>query len=242
MSEAELNRYLTRHPADPHSRLIRYSLGFRQLRRGDYRGAEQTFLSLGSWLKIAERKFATETSHGKPTMPPLRFARAMLALQAREATASGPEEKAQAAYETGQLLFYQRHLVFYNAALWQGGRTWALEMNHPYDIRTRDSQISREEQAKLDRYQQEHTVLFHAAHVFERIVHDYPHTRVAPRALYSAALSYTLLQAVEGYWHRSPRWEKKAISLYRQLLRDYPNDPLAPAAAKFGGAVRKGHP
>src|SRR3569833_4541881 len=95
MSESELNQYLARHPADPHSRLIRYSIGFRQLRREDYRAAEQTFLSLGSWLKIADKKCERLTSHEKPTMPPLQFARTMLALHAREASAHGTEEKAQ---------------------------------------------------------------------------------------------------------------------------------------------------
>src|SRR3569833_779129 len=114
MSESELNQYLARHPADPHSRLIRYSIGFRQLRREDYRAAEQTFLSLGSWLKIADKLCVRLSCLVLPTMPPLLFARTMLALHAREASAPGPEEKAQVAYEAGQLLFYQRHLVFYN--------------------------------------------------------------------------------------------------------------------------------
>jgi outer membrane protein assembly factor BamD (BamD/ComL family) len=239
MSEQELHTYLSRHPGDPHAKLIRYSIGYRQLRRGDYTGATRTFAALGDWLAVAEKKYKRETSHGYPEMPPLQVARALADLQRKEQRVKTAEEKARAAYAAAQLVFHQRHLVFYNGALWTGERTWVFGMNEPYNIQTRESQLSPDEREKLDRYQQEHTALFQAARMFERIVHDYPQTPEAPRALYSAALSYTLLPSVERYWNHSEAYTGKAIALYRKLIRDYPDDPLVPAAARYGGIVRK---
>ena len=238
----DLRAFLRRYPRHPRANLVRYSLGFRQLRAGEYTAAARTFASLGPWLEVAERKYPC-TLHGDrgSRMPPLAAARFLVDAQSRERQAGTTTAKAVIAYRTGQLLFHQRHLLFYNGALWTGRRTAAMELDLPYNVPEGTEQLSREEQAARTRYQEEHAALHQALRVFERIAREYPHTPEAPKALYSAAVCCTLLPSLERYWseERAPELQSRAIRYYHQLQREYPQDPLAKAAAQYGGEVRR---
>jgi tetratricopeptide (TPR) repeat protein len=244
-SQDDLRAFLKRFPGHPQAKLIRYSLGFRQLRAGQYEAAAKTFESLGPWLDVAEKKFACKTYREQPRWPPLRTARFLAEASRRVAAARTEGEKARIAYGMGQLMFRQRHLLFYNGALWVGARTGALQLSGPAtNLEDPQAALSEREQRAMDRYQEEHTALYQALRVFERVAERYPRTPEAPRALYSAALCYTILPGVESYWDstRKINYTARASALYRRLQREYPHDPLAAAAAKWGGALsaRKG--
>lgn len=238
----DLRAFLKRFPNHPQGRLIRYSLGFRQLRAGEYDAAARTFSALGPWLQTAERSYAAQTVKEKPRMPPLEAARRLAALQREERTARNPAARARAAYAAGQLMFRQRHLLFYNNALWQGARTWALDLHSPQSLENQAGDLSPAEKANYRRYQEEHAALFQALRAFRRVADRYPGTPEAPKALYSAALCYSFLPSLERFWtnRKDLNYEREGIRLYQRLQREYPHDPLVAAAAKFGGPFRDG--
>jgi len=238
-TEEDLRAFIKRFPRHPQCNLMRYSIGFRQMRAGEYAAAAQTFASLGAWLQTAEKSYAVETSKKKPRTPPLEASRLLADLKRREQAAKNPAEKARAAYAAGQFMFHQRHLLFYNGALWQGDRTWALALNAPYNVEDRSFKLSPKEGAALRAYQEEHAAVNQALQVFRRVADQYPHTPEAPKALYSAALCYSFLPSLESYWGNRTdlNYEREGAKLYRRLQREYPHDPLASAAAKYGGAI-----
>jgi TolA-binding protein len=247
-TQDELRAFLKRFPGHPRARLVRYSLGFRQLRAGRYDAATRTFASLGSWLDVAEKKYDCATSKKKPRWPPLQTARFMSDAVRREAAARTSAEKARAAYSRASLLFHQRYLVLYNGALWMGRRTYAFDIQSPDNVSREPNPPDTREQRAFDRYQEEHAALYQAIRIFERIANQYPKTPEAPKALYSAAMCYDFLPGVERYWRdREASYNDRAIQLYHRLQRKYPDDPLAVAAVKYGGplpkpVLRRNHP
>lgn len=236
-SADDLRAFLQRFPNHPRARLVRYSLGFRQLRAGRYDEAIRTLSSLGPWLEVAERKYPAAASKGKPRVPPLRLAIALrdAAVAARRARTDG--ERARIEYGAAQLIFRQRNLAFYNGALWGGERVWGLGLRQPVNLQRPDQPLAAEEQRKLDRYQWEHAALAQALDRFQHVANQYPHTPEAPKALYSAALCYTMLPHLERYWAgpASDGYLQKSVALYDRLRREYPHDPLAAAAVQQGG-------
>jgi hypothetical protein len=112
-SQAELRAFLRRFPNHPRAQLVRYSLGYRQLRAGQYEAAARTFGSLGSWLEVAEKSYDYRGSEEQkePRWPALKLARFMATAARQEATARTDREKARAAYRRGQDLFHQRALA-----------------------------------------------------------------------------------------------------------------------------------
>ena len=234
---ADLARFLRRYPGHPRANLVRYSLGFRQMRVGDYAAAIATFRVLGDWLRIAEAKFSADTSRHGPRLPPLEVALRLRDLEAAEHRVSTPAAKARAAYAAAALLFRQRHLAFYNAALWTGQRVYALDLGGAHNVSRSSVSPDAREKARLRRYQEEHAAAYQALRRFARVAEQYPSTPEAPRALYSAALCCTLLPSVERWWGDPNHFRatQEAMRFYRRLQRDYPRHPLAAAARKFGG-------
>lgn len=238
-AQDDLKAFLTRYPSHPQAKLVKYSLGFRQLRARQFKEAEETFASLGDWLETAEKKFACNTYRDEARRPPLETARFLADAQRREADAETPEEKAKVAYEVGRMFFRQRYLLLYNGVLWDGGRVYAFNVQAPGNVTSRSNAISETEKQLQARHHEEHTCLYQALKTFERLADRYPRTPEAPQALYSAALCYTLLSHMDSFWaNRDIDYYGKAVALYHRIQREYPTDPLAMAAAKFGGPVR----
>src|SRR5262249_47439190 len=179
-SVGELRAFLQRFPHHPRTKLVRYGIGFRQLRAGQYDAAVQTFAWLGPWLDVAEKVYDCRTAKDKPRWPPLRLARFLADSVRREAAAGTKAAKARIAYRRGQVLFQQRYVAFYNGALWTGSREVSLDLNGPNSAFGGPGPgmvpLNPAEQQVFDRYEAEHTPLFHAAHIFERIARDYSGT------------------------------------------------------------------
>jgi tetratricopeptide (TPR) repeat protein len=250
----ELRAFLRRFPQHPRAKLVRYSIGFRQLRAAQYDAAVRTFASLGPWLETAEKVYDCRTVKGKRRWPPLRLARFLAGSVRSEAAAKRVPQKARIAYCRGQVLFQQRYLAFYNGVLWRGGREYTLDIEGPNskysDLFSNDKNggmapLNPDQQRVFDRYEAEHTPLYQAAQIFEKIARVYPRTPEAPKALYSAAVCYTLPSHMDRFLAaQGIDTTSRAIALYRRLQREYPHDRLADAAARYGGplpspAVRK---
>lgn len=235
-SPDELRDFVRRYPGHPKVKLVRYSIGIRLLRSGDYSGAIRELEPLGNWLDVAEGAHPSMRSRGGKRMPPLELARKLLDCDRREKAAATRDEKANWAYEAARTVFHQRHLAFYNPVAWKGWRTFVFDRLEP-DRTFRESPTYEEsEAAKRDRYQREHAALHQALTRFDQIAARYAGTKQAPRALYSAALCCTLLQSLEVYWSdRERELYPRAISYYRRLVREYPADPLVQAARQYGG-------
>ncbi len=235
-SPDQLRDFLRRFPQHPKVRLVRYSIGIRLLRSGDYSGAIRELEPLGNWLDVAEAAHPSMRSRGGKRMPPLVLARKLLDCDRREKSAATRDEKANWAYEAARTVFHQRHLAFYNPVAWKGWRTFVFDRLEPDSHFQESPTYVESEAAKRDRYQREHAALHQALTRFDRIASQYAGTKQAPRALYSAALCCTLLQSLEAYWSdRQGELYPRAIAYYRRLVREYPNDSLVPAARRYGG-------
>jgi tetratricopeptide (TPR) repeat protein len=238
-SQDALRAFLCRFPRHPRAPLVRYSLGFRQLRAGQYDAAARTFASLGPWLAVAEKAYDYRNSEEQrePLWPPLKLARFMAAAARREAAARTDSAKARAAYCRARVLFHQRYLALYNGALWKGGRVGTLDFYGPEGIVTRMTPLSASERQVYDRYHREHACLYQALLIFERVARQYPHTPEAPKALVSAAHCYDMLSTMDHYWTKHVQYSGMSDRLYRRVQREYPRYPLVRAAVKQGGRV-----
>jgi tetratricopeptide (TPR) repeat protein len=244
-SQRDLRDFLRRYPRHPRAWLIRYSLGYLQLRDGEYDAAVRTFSRLGKWLEVAEGKYRCTTEKGEERAGPLRAARYLADLTRRAHAASRLQDRARIEYEVARFMFHQRHLLFYNPAIWVGGRVYALDLCWSSGEGTQHEESWAAQRPLLARHQERHTALYQALKRFERVAWTYPRSPEAPKALYSAALCYTILPRIGPFWGQrangdsaeapSLRYEKRAIALYRRIRELYPNDPLSREAAEWGG-------
>ncbi len=247
--------FVTRYPRHPRRELVIYSLGIRQFREGDYAAASQTLSRVRTFAAKVENSVHVATSRGKPRVSPEKAAGMLRAWDQARSTARTADQRARAAYDAAAFIFHQRHLLFYNAALWGGhytempdegptprraGRTWAFDMQGgPYDPNDPQGELGPSEQATLRRYHERHACLWQALQRFRRVAESFPRSPEAPRALYSAALCCSFLQTLDSYWSNSKLpFYAMAIGHYHQIQRDYPDHPLAAAARRFGGSLQ----
>jgi TolA-binding protein len=249
-TQHDLRDFLRRFPHHPKAPLTHYSLGYRQLRAGQYEAAARTFASLGPWVDRTEREFNAnhqyrwEMAEGDPRWSPLRLARFLADAARREASAPTHASKARWAYARAAALFHQRYLALYNAPLWQGSRLGTLDFLGPEspmkDLQAGPVSIdqngigpwSPRDQEHLDRHEREHACLYQALLIFERIAREYPDAPEAPKALCSAAHCYEWLDHMDHYWTVHAKYSGRSEWIYREILRRYPEYPLLRSAAK----------
>ena len=235
-SPVQLKEFLRRYPGHSQARLVRYSIGVRLLRVGDYAGAITQLAPLGTWLDTRDVGRFAQYSDLPSRRRTLDLARSLLRFSRLEQQAQTREDKARWAYESARRVFQERHLVFYNPAAWRGERTTVFERLESDDSHWLCPTYARSEDEKRARYQQEHAAIHQALRGFDRVASEYSGTTWAPRALYLSALCCTLLTSVESYWRQQEsRLYRRSVGYYRRLIREYPNDPLVPAARRFGG-------
>jgi tetratricopeptide (TPR) repeat protein len=237
----DLKAFLRRWPGHPRANLVRYSLGWRQLAAGENAAAVRTFESLGAWRQAVERKNPRTSTSGSPCPSPLWIARFLLDSERAERSACTPAEKAKIAYAVGRLFFRQRYELLYNSALWDGRvDTFSREVTDINHLQR--TNVSPSEQAARVRHLEQYSSLRRALQAFERIADRYPRTPEAPRALYSAALCYSYLHSqLDTVWVKERKLNpfRRSVECYHRLQREYPDDPLAVDAARWGGSVRQ---
>lgn len=141
--------------------------------------------------------------------------------------ASGDEEKAEALYRQASYLYESSDLTFYNPAAWQGGRFFAIY----YDQKFR----APGEAALMRRYMEEHEPLVRALDIYLRVAEDYPRTRAARDALFTAAVIHERLPSLQLYWpgqYRQGLYAGARFVTYKDVRRIYPDYRL-PVGSTF---------
>ena len=242
MSPAEIQKYIDERPQDPEIDKLRLALGLRHLRKEDLTEAEK-------WLRLipdARRQVLSQAGSkdfgyyrgGDDKSPidtlqdPLATVRTIKELNERIDSAADANAKSEAQYALASYWYERRNLLLYNVSLWNGARGvlsgfWDAGVDKAgYD------------KAILDHHY-EHECLWKARKIAVLLVRENPKAPVAPKALYRAACAARRLADVNPYWRdpkiANPLWNE-AIALMKRVAAEYPNDPLAPTAAKYAKA------
>jgi lipopolysaccharide biosynthesis regulator YciM len=234
MTPHQLRAYIDSHVNNPLLDQWMYSLGLRYLRLENFSAAEGAF----KMLSDEERKKFVEMGKGlgwnndtDPIQDPLQTCKDLRQLRYEAAQASGGEAKAAALYKLASYYYERRDLLLYNAPLWQGGRamsfdySWCKETAQPVDTRA------------LRDHQYEHECGMHAYAICQEIVKDYPHSSVAPRALYRAACIQERLSNLNGWWRNEALGSNRlqlAADLMKGVAVKYPKSDLVKASLKYG--------
>jgi TolA-binding protein len=139
-------------------------------------------------------------------------------LEARAASAVGDEAKAEALYRLASYLYQSSPLVFYNPAAWKGGRFFAIY----YDQQFREPG----EEQLMRRYMESHEPVVRALKIYLQIAEDYPHTRAARDALYTAAVAHERLSRLQLYWpdeYGAGLYAGDRLVTYEDVRRTYPD-------------------
>lgn len=139
-------------------------------------------------------------------------------LEARAASAAGDEAKAEALYQLASYLYQSSPLVFYNPAAWKGGRFFAIY----YDQQFR----APGERLLMRRYMESHEPVVRALKIYLQIAEDYPRTRAARDALYTAAVAHERLKGFQLYWpgeYGAGLYAGNRLVTYEDVRRTYPN-------------------
>jgi hypothetical protein len=139
-------------------------------------------------------------------------------LEARAASATGDEAKAEALYQLASYLYQSSALAFYNPAAWKGGRFFSIY----YDQQLRapgESQLMR-------RYMESHEPVVRALKIYLQVAEDYPRTRAARDSLYTAAVTHERLKNFQLYWpgqYGAGLYAGERLVTYEDVRRTYPD-------------------
>jgi hypothetical protein len=109
--------------------------------------------------------------------------------------ASDNEATAEALYQFASYQYEASNLLFYNPVLWNGDRYWYLS-----DFALEGRYRAPNETQRLFAYMQEHDTPARALKIYLRIVEQFPHTRAARDAFYTAAACHERLSNYNPYW------------------------------------------
>ncbi|MBI3923765.1 MAG: tetratricopeptide repeat protein [Armatimonadetes bacterium] len=235
MTTREMEAFLSRHPRHPQLDLIAYSLGIRYLREERWRQSER-------WLKRIPRARYEKYSKGrrewaaKASPDPLIAGHDLEALQRAGAVARSTDEKAAALYRYASYYYTHGNLLLYNSALWQQERELA------FDFWWNADHATRQDNTAARNHMHSHEVYARAKKICLMIARRYPHSPVAPQALYRAACCARWLANFNAWWSdenkRHDSWDE-SIHLMHEVARRYPHHPLAREARKFAEVFKK---
>lgn len=236
LSTSQLSRFLgSYHGKDRPA--FQYALAMRYMRKGDYHSAKRVLLSMPrpersfyGMTKADGKEFVTQLWPDRMSTGPtaIQFADALIEFDRRFKRARSADAKAQALYDKGAYIYNIGTLSFYSAGLWHGGRVVLLEAYW------NDSINGPADRLALERHSREHENYSQALKVFERIVSNYPHTKIIPKALYSAALAAERLSNLNEWWRaKGLPYKKKSVAWLKRIATEFPNDVLAKPAAKY---------
>ncbi len=156
-------------------------------------------------------------------------------LERRAETAEGSEAKAEALYQLASYLYKGSHLVFYNPAAWQGGRSTVLVNYDESHYRAPN------EAQTLWSYMQQHESLSRALVIYLDIARRFPDTRAARDALYTAAVCHERLTTYNDYWrgiYNMNLYAGDRMVTYEDVRRIYPDYQLPRGTMGWEPATR----
>lgn len=241
MTPEQLSSFIVRHEDSPARDVLLYSLGVRLMRehrfaeaRATYarvRTSEQVF-SCGGFSCGCDKEYPPprcedvknprweETEGVWPAWVArdLKTMDEMEHLESRAASASGDEAKAEALYQLASYLYQSSPLAFYNPAAWKGGRFFSLY----YDQQFR----APGERLLMRRYMESHEPVVRALKIYLQIAEEYPRTRAARDALYTAAVAHERLSGFQLYWpgeYEAGLYAGDRLVTYKDVRRTYPD-------------------
>ncbi|MBI3272439.1 MAG: tetratricopeptide repeat protein [Planctomycetes bacterium] len=127
---------------------------------------------------------------------------------------------------------YARHIfehdtLFTNEVTWRGGRVEYLS--------TQEALLRPEEADRLRRFQEEYNVKLRARGLFRAVAERFPDSVKAPNALYMAGVAGLRLFGYNSLVKEDERWLDGAQTDFLELVRRYPDSPLADDALFWAG-------
>ncbi|MGI8565061.1 MAG: tetratricopeptide repeat protein [Pyrinomonadaceae bacterium] len=245
MTVEQLDEFILRHHLSPLRDALLYSLGVRHLRSGRYAATRTAFAqvrTIDSGDSINSRSFDRCYKYSRivincidPKSPnyeersgsnvsadwvmrDMKTADDLERLENAVHVARDDEAKAEALYQLASYQYEASELLFYNPALWKGMRFTSLH----YDITHRapnEPQIYRV-------YMEEHEPVARALKIYLQIAREYPQTRAARDALYTAAVCHERLSNSDFYWpaqYQLGLYPGERLVSYRDVRRAYPS-------------------
>jgi hypothetical protein len=211
--------------------LLAYTLGIHYMRQEMWGEAARWLLTIPEPLRYlfdtGRRDFGSN-----PSPDSLDAVRDLWRLQTKIKQAHGYEAKAEAAYRYAS--YYHNHgaLLLYNAMLWDGERVRMFEMNWNAMLQTNEDSI------RMRNYFEGHEIYLRSRKLCLDVVKRYPHSKIAPQALYRAACASYRIGALATWYEGqtknflfTPAGE--AATLMRRLVNRYPHSSLVAAAQKY---------
>lgn len=240
MSPEQVRAYGSTQEGRKRRHRVSLALGYRLLRVGRFDEAERAFLSIPEGVRkdlvpgpgrYGYTPFDTSSGAEVDRMfDPVKTTRDLRRLSRAVASASGGEPKAKAMFALANYYRDRRHLLLYNASLWQGTRLYDFGWFWFKDIATKS------DEAAVQRHHREHECLMHTYRICIEIAEKYPTSSVAPQALYRAAASAYTLSEFNDWWRKQGRailTGRTAARLMGRMAARYPNHALAKNARKY---------
>lgn len=246
MTTEQLASFAERHADTPARDVLFYSLGVRLMRERRFEEARAAYARVSTSQARPPGPYSYRDTECEKAYPPphcedvknprwqewegvrpawvlrdLKTMDEMERVEARFWKASDDEAKAEALYQLGSYLYESSELAFYNPAAWRGERFYAFY----YDQRFR----APGEAALMRRYMEAHEPLVRALRVYQRVVDEYPRTRAARDALYTAAVIHQRLGGFGLYWsgeYRQLLYAGERLVGYEDVRRAYPDYAL----------------
>lgn len=216
MPTDRLAEFVTTHTQiEQHNQLL-YALGLRYMRDGRWDDARTTFRQVTTtpdeyvddfyYSTEAERQpdFPKEPDWGSDDKSSIKSAWVIQDMKTIDAlerleqgvqNAQGDEAKAEAMYQLASYQYDANPLLFYNPVAWQGVRYELLAQ-----LATGESMRLPNESQNLFTYSQSHDTLARAIPIYEEIVEEYPQTKAAKDALFTAVVAHERLSDLNDYW------------------------------------------
>ena len=212
--------------------LLAYTLGIRYTRLQRWRDAERWLTSLPANLR---NDFDSERNRYTDDACPaaLEAVKDLARLRVAVARSRSYEANAAAAYRFASYYHNHSDLLLYNVMLWRGERV--VNFEEFWNNRAQSDADS----LAIRNYMRENDVFLRSRELCLGVVAKYPHSKVAPNALYRAACaSYRVGALSRWFQHNTVGFRFKPAgeptALMNRLVANYPTSTLVASATKYG--------
>lgn len=246
MTIEQLALFIERHPNLPEKNELTYSLAVRYLRANLWNDARATLAKVHAVADPEAGYYSSGCENGTngchdPKDPEkdvnlnsivtnelllldIQTANDLERLQQAVSRAGDNEATAEALYQFASYQYEASSLLFYNPVVWGGMRYWYLS-----DFALQGKYREPNEAQRLFAYMQEHETLARALKIYLQIVEQYPHTRAARDAFYTAAVCHERLSNYNPYWrdiYESGLHAGQRMVTYTDVTAAYPGYQL----------------
>ena len=235
MTPKEIEDYMAQHPNSEHTKLLKFSLGIRYLRKDQFKSAALVLSKLSAKsrenLSRLMDHYAVQSKEDPMDriQDPLITAQQLGTLYNHYNAAQTNNAKAVAKWKIACYYYDHRDLLLYNPALWLRVRTVAIGFQWNSEIATK------EDYRALNQHHWEHECYAKTLILCKQILKEFPQSPIRFQAAYRGACAAERLARMNPYW----RWEGERKDILGQSVnlmayaRRSPDPGLAKAAKKF---------